>query len=72
MGLGPGFFFFSSVTRACLYIHVFTKRTKTFTCLKSRLYALSLPLGVYLPLGVNICPTLLNTPVGKRLRIYVF
>ena len=24
-------FFFSSATRACLYIHVFTKRTKTFT-----------------------------------------
>ena len=23
--------FFSSATRACLYIHVFTKRTKTFT-----------------------------------------
>ena len=29
-GFGPGFFF-SSATRACLYIHVFTKRTKTFT-----------------------------------------
>ena len=25
---------------------------------KPRLYALSLPLGVYLPLGVNICPSL--------------
>ena len=27
---------------------------------------------VYLPLGVNICPSLLNTPMGKRLRLYVF
>ena len=39
---------------------------------KPRLYALSAPLGVYLPLGVNICPTLLNNPMGKRLRLYVF
>ena len=41
-------------------------------CLKPRLYALSLPQGVYLPLGVNICPTFLNTSMGKRLRLYVF
>ena len=40
--------------------------------LKAPLYALSLPLGVYLPLGVNICLTLLNTPMGKPLRLYVF
>ena len=40
--------------------------------LKPRLYALSLPLGVNLPLWVNICPTLLNTPMGKWLRLYVF
>ena len=40
--------------------------------LKPRLYALSLPLGVNLPLWVNNCPTLLNTPMGKWLRLYVF
>ena len=45
--------------------HLLTEEQKT-QCLKPRLYALSLPLGV------NICPTLLNTHVGKRLRLYVF
>ena len=40
--------------------------------LKPRLHALRLLLGVYLPKRVNICPSLLNTLVGKRLRLYVF
>ena len=43
-----------------------------FGFLEPLLYALSLPLGVNLPLWVNICPTLLNTPMGKWLRLYVF
>ena len=46
--------------------------TCSYQELKPRLYALSLPLGVNLPLWVNICPTLSNTPMGKWLRLYVF
>ena len=56
-----------------LSITVISETTgRNVTKLKPRLHALSLPLEVYLPLGVKICPSLLNTLVGKWLHLYVF
>ena len=60
------------VSKVLLLIEHFKFPLKFHRNLKPRLYALSLPLGVNLPLWVNICPTLLNTPMGKWLRLYVF